>query len=127
MTKTVLDVGNCVPDHAAIRHMIETHFDARVVQANQAADAISTLQRQPIALVLVNRKLDIDYSDGLHVIRQIKEHPELKQVPVMMVTNYEDHQALAIEAGAEPGFGKLAIGAEETLNRLRPFLDVEST
>jgi hypothetical protein len=33
MSKRVLDVGNCVPDHAAIRRLLETTFHADVVPA----------------------------------------------------------------------------------------------
>ena len=43
-----------------------------MLQAHHASDTLSTLQQQDIDLVLVNRKLDRDYSDGLEVIRQIK-------------------------------------------------------
>ena len=123
MTKCVLDVGNCPPDHAAIRDVIETNFDAEVIQAHRASDALAILQERSIALVLVNRKLDVDYSDGLAIVTQIKAAPSLAGVPVMMVTNYEDHQQRAVEAGAEHGFGKLSLAASETLDRLRRFLN----
>ena len=121
-TKTVLDVGNCVPDHAAIRQLITSHFGARVLQSHLPSDTIETLRQQAVDLVLINRKLDQDYSDGLEILKQIKADGQLKQVPVMLVTNYADHQALAIAAGAEPGFGKLAISAPDTLEKLRRFL-----
>ena len=121
-TKRVLDVGNCPPDHAAIRHLIESRFDAVVLQAHHAADTLATLQSQSIDLVLVNRKLDQDYSDGVAIIRQIKATAEWTEVPVMLISNYPEHQQIAIEAGGELGFGKLALNEPETLERLRPFL-----
>ena len=34
---------------------------------------------------------------------------KLQHLPVMMVSNYPEHQQLALQAGAEPGFGKLAL------------------
>jgi CheY-like chemotaxis protein len=122
MRKRVLDVGNCAVDHSAIRRLIEGNFDADVLQAHQAADAIATLEKQPVDLVLVNRKLDIDYSDGLRVIERIKSTPAFAKIPVMMVTNYDDHQQLAVRAGAELGFGKLSMDTPETLERLGRFL-----
>jgi CheY-like chemotaxis protein len=122
MTKRVLDVGSCPPDHAAIRHLIEDKFDAVVMHAHDAADAIATLEQQPFDLVLVNRKLDHDYSDGLLVIERIKGMPALAEVPVMLITNYEDHQQQAIRTGAERGFGKLSMEEAETLERLGRFL-----
>ncbi|MBI2481838.1 MAG: response regulator, partial [Planctomycetia bacterium] len=72
MTKCVLVVGNCVPDHAAVRSLIESNFDARVIQAHGPEDALAMLRANKIDLVLVNRKLDRDYTDGLDVIKQIK-------------------------------------------------------
>jgi CheY-like chemotaxis protein len=123
MTKHVLDVGSCPPDHAAIRELIESQFDAVVLQAHQATDAIAVLRQQPFDLVLVNRKLDLDYSDGMEVIRQIKGTPDVANVPVMLVTNYEDHQQQAMQAGAARGFGKLSLAAAATRKLLSRFLE----
>jgi CheY-like chemotaxis protein len=105
-----------------IRRFIERHFNAVVVQAHNGADTVATLQRQTIDLVLVNRKLDQDYSDGLRVIERIKNSAHLAHVPVMLVTNYEEHQQQAMQAGAERGFGKLSMEEPETLERLSRFL-----
>jgi CheY-like chemotaxis protein len=122
MPNRVLDVGNCVPDHAAIRGMLEKMFRADVVQADGPDDALSALRNEPFDLVLVNRKLDQDYSDGLEVIKRIKADARLKSVPCMLVTNYADQQQLAVAAGAEYGFGKKELYADETQSRLARFL-----
>ncbi len=121
MGKRVLDVGNCQPDHAAIKRLV-SRFGAEVVQAHGAADALAALREGEFALVLVNRKLDMDYSDGIDVIRQIKADPELKAPPVMLITNYAEHQDAAMAIGAVRGFGKLEYGKPETLQRLQPIL-----
>jgi CheY-like chemotaxis protein len=118
MQKTILDVGNCGPDHAAIKRMFATRFNARVVQADSAADALPLLRRESIDLVVVNRKLDCDYSDGMDVVRQIKADPQLQSLPVMLVTNYPEHQEAAVALGAEYGFGKLQLDSPQTLCRL---------
>jgi two-component system, chemotaxis family, chemotaxis protein CheY len=122
MPSRVLDVGNCVPDHAAIRGMLEKEFHADVVQADGTSDALAALRNQSFDLVLVNRKLDQDYSDGLEVIKQIKADAKLRSVPCMLVTNYPDQQQLAVAAGAEYGFGKKELYAGETQSRLARFL-----
>jgi CheY-like chemotaxis protein len=122
MAKTVLDVGNCVPDHSAITSFLTSRFDCRVLQADVAADALKMLREHEIDLVLVNRKLDADYSDGVEVIRQIKAEPELAAAPVMLITNYPEHQEAAMKFGALRGFGKLEFGKPETVERLRPIL-----
>lgn len=120
--KRVLDVGNCSPDHGAISSVLKKHFGATVVQAHGPDDALAALRQDKFDLVLVNRKLDQDYSDGLEIIKKIKADKALAATPCMLITNYAEHQAAAIAAGAEPGFGKLALSAPETIERLRKHL-----
>jgi CheY-like chemotaxis protein len=122
MTKRVLDVGNCVPDHSAVRRLVEGNFDAEVAQAHGPQDAMAMLRKEKFDLVLINRKLDRDYSDGLEILKKIKADPKLADVPVMLLSNYADQQALAVEAGAEPGFGKLEYSKPETREKLARFL-----
>ncbi|MCC6491931.1 MAG: response regulator [Pirellulales bacterium] len=122
MVKRVLDVGNCVPDHTMIRRFLTGQFDCEVLQADAADDALAILREEPIDLVLVNRKLDVDYSDGVEVIRQVKADQQLASVPVMLITNYPEHQQAAMKLGAQQGFGKLELENPETIKRLQPIL-----
>ena len=122
MPKTLVDCGNCGPDYNAIRQMAKSQFGASVVQSHSAEQTLELLRNREVALVTVNRKLDRDYSDGLEVIKQIKSDPEVGNVPVMLVTNYDEHQQTAIEAGAVRGFGKLAINDPATHELLQPYL-----
>ncbi len=121
MAKRVLDVGNCAPDHAAIKRLMAQH-DCEVVQAHAAGDALAALRGGGIDLVVVNRKLDIDYSDGIEVLRQIKADPAVAATPVMLVTNYAEHQDAAEKLGALRGFGKLEFDEPETHERIRAAL-----
>lgn len=125
MTKRVLSVGQCSVDHNALTRFINSHFDAEIVAADGATDALEQLERQPFDLVLVNRKLDIDYTDGLDVVKIIKADPKHGATPVMLVTNYPEHHELAVTAGAERGIGKLDYHKPEARARLAPFLDVK--
>ncbi len=122
MKKHVLDVGQCQMDHGALRRLIEGKFAAEVAQAHSAEQALAQLRSRQFDLVLVNRKLDADDSDGLEIIKQIKADPELSGVNVMLVTNYSEHQEQAVAVGAVPGFGKSELTAPATLERLKPFL-----
>jgi CheY-like chemotaxis protein len=123
MTKTLLDCGNCGPDYNTIRKMVKSNFDAAVIQTHGAEDTLEVLRSRAIDLVIVNRKLDRDYTDGMEVIKAIKADPEVGHVPVMLITNYEEHQQAAIEAGCVRGFGKLAIGEPATREAIAPYLD----
>lgn len=120
--KRVLSIGQCGFDHAAIRRLIESRFDADVVSIADAVGAFDALQRNAPDLVLVNRLLDADGSEGLAIVRGIKENPQLSSVPVMMVSNYPDCQQQAVAAGAEPGFGKGDLREPETAEKLARFL-----
>ncbi len=122
MSKRVLDVGQCSPDHFAIRRLLESRFGATVVQTHGLTDTLSQLRREPVDLVLVNRKLDADYSDGLEILKAIKADAALATVPVMLVSNYADAQAEAVAAGAVPGFGKAELTRSETEEKLRAVL-----
>ena len=122
MSKTLLDCGNCGPDFHSIRQMASSQFGASVIQSHGAEDTLEILKKQKIDLVTINRKLDRDYTDGLDVAVAIKSDPETCSVPVMLVTNYDEHQQTAIEAGCVRGFGKLAINEDSTRDALEPYL-----
>jgi CheY-like chemotaxis protein len=120
--KRVLNVGQCVPDHAAIRSLIERRFSAQVVGADDLKEALAALGEGSFDLVLVNRKLDLDYSDGMEIVRHLKSDAQYAAMPVMLVTNYAEHQQQAVAAGAEPGFGKAELSSPGTLEKLAKFL-----
>lgn len=122
MTKRVLDVGQCAADHWVISRMIRDHFDAEVVQTHGMDDTLEKLKGEQFDLVLINRKLDADYSDGVEIIRRMKETPELANVPIMLVSNYPEHQRIAVEAGALTGFGKAQCDDPATREKLSSVL-----
>lgn len=122
----VLDVGNCVPDHASIRRMLTNNFGAEVLQTHGPDDTLQLLRAEAVDLVLINRKLDADYSDGIEILKQIKADPQLSHLPVMVITNYAEHQDAAVAAGAVRGFGKLELNAKETQEQLAKFITLEA-
>ncbi len=123
MTKTVLDIGNCDPDHNAIKRMLTGQYDVVVLRSHQLADALSLLSKEKVDLIVINRKLDIDYSDGIEVLRYLKQEPSTQSIPMMVITNHLEHQLAAVAEGAEYGFGKLQYSDPSTHERLSRFLD----
>jgi CheY-like chemotaxis protein len=120
--RKVLSVGQCGPVHAALVRFLTAHFDVEVVPAKLPADALRALREAgPFALLLVNRKLDEDYSDGLEVIRMARAQADSAAVPAMLVSNYAEAHDEAERAGALRGFGKLELNAA-TAERLRALL-----
>ena len=58
MTRRVLDVGQCNPDHAVLSRLLNEHFDVEIVRAHGESDTIGALQSGDFDLVLINQKLD---------------------------------------------------------------------
>ncbi len=123
MTKRVLDVGQCAADHWVICRLIRDHFDAEVIEANCAEDAFDRLKSEHFDLVLINRMLDVDDSKGVEIIHRIKRDPDLADVPIMLITNFPEHQRIAVEAGALEGFGKAQYDNPATRKKLREALE----
>lgn len=122
--KRVMDIGNCGPDHASLKQLIEGNFDAVLVQSDKTEDALEKLVDGDgdFALILVNRKLDCDYSDGIEVIRTIKDDARFGNIPVMMITNFAEHQQAAQAIGAVDGFGKNDVSSPTTVDQLCAYL-----
>lgn len=119
--KTVLSVGQCRPDSAAIAHYLKTHFQANVLTADLPDEALAVLNANTVDLVLLNRKLDIDSSDGLSILPLIRASNK-PDIPVMLVSNYADWQQKAVELGTIYGFGKAELNRPETRDRLASIL-----
>jgi CheY-like chemotaxis protein len=121
-TRKTLSVGQCLADHGRIADALHANFGVEVVPADTAAEALQRLREEAFALVLVNRVFDRDGDSGLDFIRQVHLDEQLRKVPIMLVSNYEDVQARAVAAGAQPGFGKASLHEAETLELLRGYL-----
>ena len=120
--KTVLSVGQCRPDQAAITQFLKANFDVEILVAALPAESLDCLRSASVDLVLINRKLDADYSDGMEILSAIKGDPQLSDVPVMLVSNFEEWQQKAVEAGAVQGFGKAQLNSPDVVERIRTAL-----
>jgi CheY-like chemotaxis protein len=124
--KRVLSVGQCAADHPSIAHVLRREFDAQTIGAVDAEEALARLRESTFDLVLVNRVFDADGDSGLELIRRLKADSALAATPVMLVSNYEDAQAEAVQAGAVPGFGKAMLGRPAMLERVAAVLKSEN-
>ena len=121
MNKKVLDVGQCNPDHMAIRSLMES-FGAEVHRVALPSQAMELLEKETFDLVVVNRKIDQDYTDGTELIKMMKANAKTSAVPVMLVSNLPEAQKQAMALGAEKGFGKDYLRARNTIELLQPYL-----
>ena len=123
--RTVLSIGQCRPDNAAITHFLTSNFDVKVLETDLADDSLAALQSSSVDLILINRKLDADYSDGMEIMKLIKSNPQTEQIPVMLISNFPESQEQAVEAGATYGFGKAELSSPETVERVRDALGLD--
>ena len=85
------------------------------------------LEKEKPDLLIVNRKLDIDYTDGTELIVEMKKNPDFASVPVMLISNYPEYQQEAVRLGAVYGFGKAEKKKKETLERVSQILNRKET
>ncbi len=122
----VLVVGNCDPDHGAIRALLQRNFEVEVERVMFVAEALQALRRGPFALVLVNRLIFADQSDGAALIAAMRTDPALASTPVMLISNFADAQDAAVVLGAERGFGKAELNQPATVEHLARWLPRQS-
>jgi two-component system chemotaxis response regulator CheY len=117
--KKIMSVGQCNPDHFSIKNFLEKNFNCQVVRIDSTREALEALQKEHFDLVLVNRKLDIDYTDGTILIQEMKANPAIKNIPVMLISNYPEYQQEAVKLGAILGFGKSQIGSLDAIEKVK--------
>lgn len=118
----LLDVGNCNPDHSMIRQMLTENFDVTIDRVMFVNEAMEKLSANRYDLVLFNRLVFDDGSEGIELLRQAKADPQFASTPMMMISNFPEAQAASQAAGGVPGFGKAAVKTPETITLLSKYL-----
>jgi two-component system chemotaxis response regulator CheY len=124
MAKKILLVGHCGPDSSYLRMAIKSaDKNVAIVMADDQKELRTALDDpNGIDLILFNRELGYGFDErlGVDVIKYLRpNYPSLK---MMLVSNYADAQADAVEAGALPGFGKREIGSQRVTSLLKEAL-----
>lgn len=108
-----------VDDSELTREMLVSllqRLDYIVDQAVDGADAFQLLSQQAPQLVITD--IDMPVMDGLTLLRKIRQHPDLEQLPVIVFStrDSQDDQQRALSGGANDYLVKAAFRADE-LNR----------
>jgi CheY-like chemotaxis protein len=109
-------------DHSHIRRVLLRNFAVEVTPVHDPAEVPQRVQEGNVVLVLVNRIIDQDRTEGLDLVRDLQLRDTTRDVPVMLVSDREQAQAAAVAAGAVTGFGKSDLGNDRALASLRPYL-----
>lgn len=77
-----------------------------VATANSARDGFDRIQRQCPHLILLDVKLPDQ--DGLQICRALRDHPQYRHIPIIMMTGYSDKDAVVagLRAGADDYLSK---------------------
>ena len=85
MTKRVLVVEDQEDNRRIVRDLL-TITDFEVIEAENGEEALAAVARQRPDLILMDIQLPI--LDGYEATRRIKADPELKGIPIIVVTSY---------------------------------------
>ncbi len=123
MKKVVMSVGQCFHDHMRIAQLVQS-VGSDIEKVDFANIALKKLKENfsLYSLVLVNRKFDADNLDGIDFIKILKNTEIVKDIPVMLISNYKNFQEEAVKYGAISGFGKDELHLKETKEKLEKIL-----
>ena len=96
-------------DDAELFRELGSLFLARtgeVITARDGVEALARIARERPAVVVAD--LDMPRLDGADLCRRIKAHPEMRAIPVILVTSGDEaeHRARAVRAGADDVIAK---------------------
>ena len=114
-------VGHCAADTHMLADWVNRMAKGVPVVSIGDTQALESCA-QPETLVLINRVLDglFETDGGIDLIRMLSQR---KNAPLMMlISNYDDAQQAAVEAGAIRGFGKSSLQDSDTTTLLQRVL-----
>ncbi len=117
-SRTIVLVGHCFPDRFMLKTAIKRAVKGVAIEKVNDRAALETHLHSG-SVLLVNRELDgaFDTSNGIELIEGLAAHDD---APIMLlISNFEEAQAQAVEAGARPGFGKGDLYETQTAELLR--------
>jgi len=98
--KNILVVDDMFPILTMIRSLLRAEF--QVLPANSGKDAIAFLQRSDLQIDLVMLDLDMPGMSGFELLREIKNDPKWRHLPVIILTGNADLDSVvrAAQGGA---------------------------
>lgn len=121
MTQRVLSVGNCAYDQSNLQRVLKQHFRVEIDSADDAVSARKMINENDYNIVLINRVFDSNNESGIEFIKQLKKNES--EIPVMLISNFDEYQQQAMAEGAVQGFGKSSIGRPEFVELMMQYLN----
>jgi DNA-binding response OmpR family regulator len=122
--RTVIIADNDAQLRGILRSMF-TRLGFHVVQASDGAEALGLAKNTRARLVILDKKMP--NLDGLDACAQIRRLPGYANIPIIILTVYDDAatRAAASEAGATNFFAK-PFRPDELLQNLAPLLGIDA-
>jgi DNA-binding NarL/FixJ family response regulator len=100
MNTKILIIDDSAVFLSYISSIIETNFDVEITKIKDSTHALSTAKKLKPDIILTD--LEMPNINGLALLREIKQTPELQSVPVIILTASDSSKNLlsAIELGA---------------------------
>jgi hypothetical protein len=120
MANRILLVGHCGVDGPRLKDELSRALPGTDVERINSDEDLRRAVGKGVELLLVNREPVGFDGQGLDIIRQMKHlNPDCK---VMLVSDRDDAQEQAEQAGALPGFGKKALGSPSLAEHVKQAL-----
>ncbi|AWV90988.1 response regulator [Bradymonas sediminis] len=121
MGKRILIVDD-IETIAASVGFILSELEVPIDMAENGAKALEMMRERPYSLVVSD--VDMPRMDGVTLTRMVREDPEMRAIPVILLTSLDrpDERDAGIEAGATDYVIKGTIGGGELLNRVKELL-----
>jgi two-component system, chemotaxis family, chemotaxis protein CheY len=124
--RKVVLVGHCGFDESLISRAVATALPGITVESAYDTNGL-VRHTGPGSLLLVNRVLDGRFGtrSGIDLIAELIGGD--RHALMMLISDYADAQAQAVQAGALPGFGKSELGTPETTGKLRAAIGIDAS
>jgi len=81
---SVLIVDDNQPFRLVLRSLLEINFKVKVHESNHPKEAFEYLENNIPSLIVMD--MEMPYMDGLTAVKQIRDTPSLKDIPVIICT-----------------------------------------
>lgn len=118
---TVLIVDD-IPVNIILLKTMLTKTNVRILTATNGQEALDTIRKQKPDLVLLDIQMPL--MNGMEVLKEIKADPELKRIPVFMVSAYTSPEDIeqSMSLGAS-GFIKKPVIMDNLISSVTSELD----
>jgi two-component system, cell cycle response regulator DivK len=124
MSKIILHVEDNIDNRVLVRRLLESH-KYRVVEANNAYEAISCLRRFRPDLILMD--INIPDVDGYTLTSKLKTVPGVRNIPIIAITAnaMRGDREKTLHAGCD-GYIEKPIDIDNFLNQVNLFLGIKT-